>query len=99
LTSTETTIVFTGESFYTVGYTATASFKGIDATSVTLDSDTQATATFEGGVPINSIIDLSRAERPNLIFKLDNSPTLFYSINTGDDIKNFVNPFTLTSSS
>jgi len=99
LTSTDTTIVFTGTNFYTLGYTATASFKGIDATSVTLDSATQATITFDGGVPINSVTDQSRDNRPNLIFKLDNSPTLFYALNTGDFLKNFVNPFKLTSSS
>lgn len=51
---TETSMVFTGESFYTLGYTAQASFKDIAATTVTVDSETQATATWEGGVPINT---------------------------------------------
>lgn len=57
LTKTDTTLVMTGTSFYTVGYTVTASYRGIMATSVVVDSETQATATFEGGVPIFTVTD------------------------------------------
>jgi hypothetical protein len=63
-------MVFTGVNFYTLGYTGKASFKDITASSVTLDSDTQATATWEGGLPINSKTELSRDSRPNLMFTL-----------------------------
>jgi hypothetical protein len=64
----DTTLVFTGTGFYTIGYDVTASYKNIMATSVVVDSETQATATFEGGIPIWSKIDQSRDERANLIF-------------------------------
>jgi hypothetical protein len=37
---TGTTMVFTGEFFYTLGYSAQASFKDIPATTVTIDSNT-----------------------------------------------------------
>jgi hypothetical protein len=57
LTKTDTTLVMTGSNFYTVGYTVTASYNEIMATSVVVDSETQATATFEGGVPIYTKID------------------------------------------
>lgn len=52
LSKTDTTLVFTGTGFYTVGYDVTAYYKEIEATSVVVDSETQVTATFEGGVPI-----------------------------------------------
>jgi hypothetical protein len=61
----------TGERLYTMGYTPTASYAGIMATSVVIDSETQATATFEGGVPIFIDDDQSRDDRANLIFQLD----------------------------
>ena len=51
---TETTIVFTGINFITSGYTGRAIFMGIAATSVTIDSATQATATWTDGVPTTS---------------------------------------------
>jgi uncharacterized protein YwqG len=88
----------TGKNLYTVGYTATASYNNIMADSVVVDSNTQATATFEGGVPIFTTIDQSRLERANLLFQLDGSESIFSAVNTGDAIKNFVNPFTLASS-
>lgn len=53
----DNTMVFTGLKFYTKGYTVTGSYMGIEATSVVVDSETKATATFEGGVPINSVKD------------------------------------------
>jgi hypothetical protein len=68
LERTDNTLVMTGKNFYTVGYTATAFFKEIEATTVTIDSDTQATATFEGGLPITTEVDQSRERRANLIF-------------------------------
>ena len=60
LTSTGSTMVFTGTNFYTIGYTASVTWKGFEASSVIVDSETQATATFDGGVPINTVIDQSR---------------------------------------
>jgi hypothetical protein len=38
------------------------------ATSVVIDSETQATLTFEAGVPINSAKDQTKEERVNLFF-------------------------------
>ena len=52
LTKTDTTIIITGESFYTAGYTVTVSYGGFMASSVVVESETQAIATFDGGVPI-----------------------------------------------
>jgi len=98
LSKTGTTLVFTGENFYTVGYTAVATYNKIKATSVVVDSATQATATWEGGLPIYTKVDQERDERANLVFKLDNTNSVFRAVNTGDDIKNFVNPFSLTTS-
>jgi hypothetical protein len=89
----------TGKNFYTTNmYTVTASYKKIMATSVVVDSDTQATATFEGGVPIYTKVDQERLERANLIFALDGTDSIFRAINTGDEVKNVINPFTLSSS-
>ena len=49
---TQTTIVFTGTNLDIADCTATASFFDVDATSVVVDSATQATATFDLGVPV-----------------------------------------------
>jgi hypothetical protein len=54
MTKTDTTMVLTGTSFYTAGYTTRVSYMGIDATSVVVDSATQVTATWTGGVPLTS---------------------------------------------
>lgn len=71
LSKTDTTLVITGQAFFTVGYDVTAFFKGIKATSVKVDSETQITATFEGGVPITSKKDQNReTERANVMFQL-----------------------------
>jgi len=70
LSMSDNTLVYTGEAFYTAGYTVTASYKNILATSVVIDSDTQATATFEGGIPIWTKTDQDRSERANLNFEL-----------------------------
>lgn len=44
-------IVFTGTNFYTSGYTANASYAGVFADQVTIDSSTQVTATWTLGLP------------------------------------------------
>jgi hypothetical protein len=92
-------LVITGQSFFTVGYTVTGSYMNAPATSITVDSETQVTMTFEGGVPITTKTEQERDERANVWFKLDGTETIFKSINTGDDIKDFVNPFTFESGS
>jgi hypothetical protein len=51
----DTTITVTGINFYTAGYDVTATWLGFDASSVTVDSETQMTVTYDDGVPINSI--------------------------------------------
>jgi hypothetical protein len=47
-------MVLTGINFFTSGYTGVVSYAGINATSVVIDSATQATATWTDGVPIRS---------------------------------------------
>jgi len=47
-------MVITGTAFFTSGYTASVAFMGVNATSVVIDSATQVTATWTGGVPLNS---------------------------------------------
>lgn len=60
-TSTDTTIVFTGKNFQAALFPGSASlagkasFMGVEATSVVIDSATQATATFAMGVPTTSL--------------------------------------------
>lgn len=90
-------LVVTGTSFFSVGYTVTGSYMEAPATSVTVDSETQVTITFEGGVPINTKKEQTREERANLWFTLTGTETVFKAINTGDEIKDFVNPFTFES--
>lgn len=61
----------TGQAFFTAGYDVTAYFKGIKATSVKVDSESQLTATFDGGVPITTMKDQDReSERANVMFQL-----------------------------
>lgn len=62
---TGSTIVFTGTDFITTG-NASASFAGVAANSVVVDSATQATATWTLGVPLNS-----NASKPVLSFTND----------------------------
>jgi hypothetical protein len=50
----ENTLVLTGTGFDISGFTASAEFGGVTADSVTIDSATQATATFSWGVPIGT---------------------------------------------
>lgn len=40
MSSTDTSIIVTGENFYTAGYTVTASYMEYMATSVSIDSET-----------------------------------------------------------
>ena len=49
---TANTIVFTGTNLDIGDFTASASFFDVEATSVVIDSATQATATFDLGVPV-----------------------------------------------
>jgi hypothetical protein len=48
------TLIFIGDTYFTEGYTATASYNDIMATSVVINSATEAVATFEGGVPLQT---------------------------------------------
>jgi hypothetical protein len=56
-------IIFTGTNFYTAGYLANSSYGGAYADSVTIDSATQATATWTYGLP-----PLGADEKPSLWF-------------------------------
>jgi len=56
-------IVFTGTDFFTSGYAVNASYSGIPADTVVVDSATQVTATWTMGIP-----PLSSAVVPKLWF-------------------------------
>lgn len=56
--SDSSTIVFTGTNFFTSGYTAHASYSGIEANSVTLDSTTQVTAVWTHGMPPTNVAEV-----------------------------------------
>jgi hypothetical protein len=70
LSSTDTDLIMTGTGFYSVGYTASVTWMGFEASSVAIDSAEQVTATFDGGLPIVTKVDQSfKTERPSLYFK------------------------------
>lgn len=93
----DTTITFTGENFYTAGYDVSASYNEIPATSVVVNSETEAVATFEGGVPIFTVEEQSRDERPGMIFTQQIDTDIKYKvINGGEELRSLTNPFTLT---
>lgn len=51
----DNTIILTGTGFqFQTGYTASVEFASVTADTVTIDSDTQATAVFNWGVPLGS---------------------------------------------
>lgn len=90
MSKTDQTIVFTGTKFKTTGYTAKASFNGVDADSVAIDSETQATATWTQGVPV------ATAEAvPTLAFKKDDTTETYYAVTEAKQ----ANPLSVTSSS
>lgn len=62
--SGDSSIVFTGTNFDITDFTASATFAGISADSVVIDSATQATASFNLGVPFAN-------ESPVLTFTKD----------------------------
>jgi hypothetical protein len=63
VTKTDGTIVFTGTNLDLADFEVSAIFANVDATSVVIDSATQATATFSLGVPI-----VTGTEYPKLVF-------------------------------
>jgi hypothetical protein len=70
--------VFTGTDFLSsASYSSKVTYNGIDSTSVSLDSPTQVTATFEFGLPISSA-----ALVPKLLFTLISTGTGDYAVNT-----------------
>lgn len=72
------TLVFTGLNFFTSDYSAGATFLGIAADSVAIDSDTQVTATWDKGVPTTS----SDSAAPGLWFLKDGSTETHFAIST-----------------
>ena len=70
------TLVFTGSNFFTSDYTAGADFMDVEADSVTIDSDTQVTATWSLGVPTTS----SDSAEPGLWFVKDGSTETHFAI-------------------
>lgn len=79
------TLIFTGVGFTFPGFPAEVSFIGINADTVTVDSDTQVTATYTKGVPLSQTL-----QTPVLSFKDDTSSTTHWAVST---IK-LSNPFT-----
>lgn len=73
LASASTQIVFTGTNFFTTGYTANAAFMGVPASSVSIDSSTQVTATWAKGVPVSA-----SATSPALYFNSTSSSDLLH---------------------
>jgi len=73
LSSTNDQIVFTGTDFFTSAYSAHASFAGVPATSVSIDSATQVTATWVKGVPV-----ASTSASPSLYFNSSSSEDLLH---------------------
>jgi hypothetical protein len=63
--------------FFTSGYTGKVKFMGVAAASVTIDSATQATATWTDGVPTTS-----SETAPELTFTKADSTIIIYSIST-----------------
>jgi len=60
LTSTATTMVFTGKNFPTSGYaSSTTTFAGVAADTVVVDSATQITATWTTGTPVSESEDIA----------------------------------------
>jgi len=93
------TLVFTGTNFYTVGYKATGSYREIAADKVVIDSATQATLTWDSGVPIFTKTDQTRDERANIVFQLENTNNFYKANNAKGTVRDFVNEFKMASSS
>jgi len=70
-------IVFTGTGFFTSGHTASVSFGGISASTVTVSSDTSLTASWSLGVPI-----VETDETPSLSFTDDATGTVYFAQNS-----------------
>ena len=82
------TVVFIGTDFKTTGFSGLASFNGISASAVNVDSNTQATATWALGVPI-----VASTTKPELRFKQDDSKVVY----NANMLAEFSNIFALTS--
>lgn len=67
-------IIFTGTNFFITGYTGGASYGGINADTVVIDSATQVTATWDFGFP-----PLGQAVAPSLWFDETSSNTTHYA--------------------
>jgi hypothetical protein len=90
--------VFTGTDFYDIGYTASASFMGVAADSVVIDSTTKVTATWNLGVPTTTLTD--ETAMTSLAFTLSTAPgTTYHAIRAGDGSAKLKNAFALTTSS
>lgn len=57
LAKTGNTMTFTGEKFFTSGYTVEAYYSKIKASMVVINSETEILAIFDGGVPIFTKLD------------------------------------------
>lgn len=72
------TIVFSGTNFFTSGYTGHASYSGVEADVVTIDSATQATAVWTLGLPPTGADEI-----PQLWFNETSSDVLHYASQSG----------------
>jgi hypothetical protein len=75
-------IEFVGTGFSIQGYTANATFGGVYANTITVDSDTKATAKWTKGVPV-----VAEASTPTLFFSKEDAfavaPISYVPSNTG----------------
>jgi hypothetical protein len=84
-------ITFTGSSFPTSGYNNKAKFNGVEADSVTVNSDTTAVATWNLGVPITNT-----AAVPELRF--ESQTNLGSALIANPNTVTLTNPLTISSS-
>jgi len=92
------TITFTGQNFFTSGYTPKAQFNGVDADEVTIDSVTTVTAKWNKGVPTTGAATAPKlwfvkASR-RLLAASDDSPLQHYATNAAT----LENPLEITAS-
>jgi len=92
VSSTETTIVFSGANFQTSAHTVRASLAGIAADSVVVDSTGQVTATWANGVPLSG-----EAAAPELFFEDDSTGVILQSVEDAAAV--LTNAISVTASS
>ena len=75
-TFTDSTIVLTGSNFDLVDFEATGTIMGVNADSVVIDSSTQATVTFDLGVPIANEVPTMAFTKDSVVHYAETSEAL-----------------------